>query len=276
MNGDLLTWRDQGLERLNEAQRAAVVQTEGPLLVLAGAGSGKTRVITHRIAHLVQQHDVAPWKILAVTFQTRPPRRCVSGSAPLGQNAKPVRRGRFTTGLRLLRSFGEHGGLPSGFTIYDRDDQTKMIKRAMAALDISDQRLKPKVAANFIDRAKNRLQGPDAVPSRDPTSALCARIYERYEADMRRAGAVDFGDLLMRPVQILNAEPTLREVWSRRFEYVLVDEFQDTNHAQMQLLRLLSEQHRNLCVVGDDDQSIYSWRGADVNTSSTSPIRGRG
>ncbi|HAN31284.1 MAG TPA: hypothetical protein DCQ06_06760 [Myxococcales bacterium] len=280
MSGDLLTLMQgsAALSGLNDTQRGAVLHSEGPLLVLAGAGSGKTRVITHRIAHLVRELQVAPWQILAVTFSNKAASEMRHRVGELlGAQAADLWLGTFhRTGLRMLRSFGQHGGLASGFTIYDRDDQKKMLKRAMAALNISDQRLKPKVVANFIDRAKNQLKGPDAVTSRDPTSALCAQVYSRYEADMKIAGAVDFGDLLMRPVQILQAEPTLMQMWSGRFKYILVDEFQDTNHAQMQLLQLLSSEHRNLCVVGDDDQSIYSWRGADVSNILDFPKRFEG
>ncbi|MCO4760438.1 MAG: UvrD-helicase domain-containing protein [Myxococcales bacterium] len=262
---------------LNTEQARAVTTTEGPLLVLAGAGSGKTRVITHRIAYLVERCGVPPWQILAVTFSNK-----AAGEMReriellLGEASADLWLGTFhRIGVRLLRSFGKHAGLASSFGIYDRDDSQRMIKRSMAALNIDDKQLRPRTVASYMDRAKNRLQLPDDpdLPRSDRTELKCAEIYARYEAEMRRADAVDFGDLLMRPVQVLNDEPTLREHWGRRFRYVLVDEFQDTNHAQYELLRLLTAGSGNLCVVGDDDQSIYSWRGAEVQNILSFPDR---
>lgn len=259
---------DPLVDGLNPEQARAVRTTEGPLLVLAGAGSGKTRVITHRIAYLVRRCGVKPWQILAVTFSNK-----AAGEmrhrieALLGEDAADLWLGTFhRIGVRLLRSFGKHAGLASSFGIYDRDDQQRMIKRSMAALDIDHKQLRPRTVASYMDNAKNKLLLPDdkALPQGDLVERRCAAIYKRYEEEMRRADAVDFGDLLMRPVQVLSQEPALREHWGGRFRYVLVDEFQDTNHAQYELLRLLTSAHNNLCVVGDDDQSIYSWRGAQV------------
>ncbi len=259
---------DPLLAGLNPEQAESVVHSEGPLLVLAGAGSGKTRVITHRIAWLIQRLGVAPWQILAVTFSNK-----AAGEMRhrvqelLGDSAIDLWLGTFhSIGVRLLRRIGQHAGLERSFTIYDRDDQLRMIKRSMKALNISDKAFRPRAIAGWIDRAKNRclLPGDPRLEPADIQERMAARIYERYENDMRTANAVDFGDLLMRPVQILTQEPVLREQFARRFRYLLVDEFQDTNAAQYNLLELLASAHGNLCVVGDDDQSIYSWRGAEV------------
>ena len=269
MTGARIDLDDPLLSGLNPEQAAAVIHGEGPLLVLAGAGTGKTRVITHRIAWLIKHHGVAPWQILAVTFSNK-----AAGEMRhriqelLGDVAADLWLGTFhSIGVRLLRRIGQHAGLDRSFTIYDRDDQLRMIKRTMKALDISDKAFRPRAIASYIDQAKNAclLADDPRLQLRDIQERASARVYSRYEADMRTANAVDFGDLLMRPVQILTAEPVLREQYSHRFRHVLVDEFQDTNAAQYALLNLLSASHGNMCVVGDDDQSIYSWRGAEIS-----------
>lgn len=260
---------DALLSGLNPEQAVAVVHGAGPLLVLAGAGSGKTRVITHRIAWLIKHHGVAPWQVLAVTFSNK-----AAGEMRhrvqelLGDAATDLWLGTFhSIGVRLLRRIGQHGGLERSFTIYDRDDQLRMIKRTMKALNISDTAFRPRAMAAYIDRAKNAclLAGDARLEQRDMHERTAALVYARYEDDMRTANAVDFGDLLMRPVQILTEEPVLREQYANRFKHILVDEFQDTNAAQYNLLNLLASSHDNLCVVGDDDQSIYSWRGAEIS-----------
>ena len=254
---------------LNDEQRAAVLHDQGPILVLAGAGSGKTRVITHRIAYLVRRRRVQPYQILAVTFSNK-----AAGEMRhrieelLGDSAKDLWLGTFhSTGSRLLRSIGEHAGVGRSFSIYDRDDQQKMIKRVMKALGISDKQFKPRMVASYIDKAKNNCWLPTdpQLPKDGPQNRRCAEIYARYEEQMRLAAAVDFGDLLMRPVQVFDEQPALRQHWAKRFVHVLVDEFQDTNTAQYRLLEQLSSAHNNLFVVGDDDQSIYAWRGAQID-----------
>ncbi len=253
---------------LNPEQAAAVQHVHGPMLVLAGAGSGKTRVITHRIAFLVQEHNVRPWQVLAVTFSNK-----AAGEMRhrledlLGESAKDLWLGTFhSIGVRMLRQIGEFAGVGRNFTIYDRDDQLKMLTRVMRQLNLSDKIHPPRKIAAWIDRAKNRclLPGDPALPSIEVADRVAAKVYAAYEDEMRRAGSVDFGDLLMRPVQILAANEALRIHWSQRFKQILVDEFQDTNGAQYQLLELLASTHHNLTVVGDDDQSIYSWRGAEI------------
>ncbi len=257
------------LDGLNTEQRAAVTTTEGPLLVLAGAGSGKTRVITHRIAWLVQECGVEPWRILAVTFSNK-----AAGEMRerierlLGGSSASLWLGTFhAIGVRLLRSFGEHVGLNRSFSIYDRDDQLRMIGRVMKAMSVSDKVFNPRAIAGYIDRAKNRCLLPDdpRLPAGGVQERKAAEVYAAYEKEMRIADAVDFGDLLMRPVQLLTKFEHLRASQAERFRYLLVDEFQDTNQAQYALLELLSSHHGNLCVVGDDDQSIYSWRGAEIS-----------
>lgn len=253
---------------LNPEQRRAVLHKTGPLLVLAGAGSGKTRVITQRIAWLIERRRVAPWRILAVTFSNK-----AAGEmrhrldALLGGAAGDLWLGTFhAIGVRLLRQLGEHAGIGRSFTIYDRDDQQRMLVRVLRALGLSEKVHTPRKLGTWIDNAKNRCLSPGDpdLPDDETADHVAGRVYAAYEAEMRRATAVDFGDLLMLPVRILRDNPVLREHWSARFEHVLVDEFQDTNGAQYALLELLSGHYGNLAVVGDDDQSIYSWRGAEV------------
>ncbi len=258
------------LQGLNPEQRRAVTTTRGPLLVLAGAGSGKTRVITHRIAWLIEQERVSPWQILAMTFTNK-----AAGEMKervihtVGEQAKDVWLGTFhKIGVRMLQQMATQAGLRAGFSIYDTDDQVRTISRVMKALNLSDATYKPKQFAQFIDKCKNRLQLPDDPKLLDSVESdfdkKAIAVYAAYEAEMRTADAVDFGDLIMRPTIVLAQNPGLRQNWSNRFRYVLVDEFQDTNAAQFELLKLLTSEHGNLCVVGDDDQSIYSWRGAEV------------
>lgn len=253
---------------LNPEQQRAVLHDQGPLLVLAGAGSGKTRVITHRIAYLVQRRNVRPWSILAVTFSNKAAGEMRHRIGELlGEGASDLWLGTFHgIGARLMRSIAEHANIGRSFTIYDRDDQLKMIGRVMKAMNISDRQFKPRTVQSYIDRAKNNcwLPGDAKLPRDGPQQRKCAELYARYEDEMRRADAVDFGDLLMRPVQVFDDQPALRQHWAKRFTHILVDEFQDTNEAQYRLLEQLASAHGNLCVVGDDDQSIYAWRGAKI------------
>ncbi len=253
---------------LNPEQARAVLHDTGPLLVLAGAGSGKTRVITHRIAWLVRERNVKPWNILAVTFSNKAAGEMRHRVGELlGESAGDLWLGTFHgIGSRLMRSIAEHAGIGRSFSIYDRDDQLKMLGRVMKAMGISDRQFKPRTVQSYIDRAKNNcwLPGHPKLPKDGPQQRKCAELYGKYEEEMRRADAVDFGDLLMRPVQVFAEQPALRQHWAKRFRYILVDEFQDTNDAQYQLLEQLASAHGNLAVVGDDDQSIYAWRGAKI------------
>ena len=253
------------LSSLNSRQREAVVHEGGPLVVFAGAGSGKTRVITFRVAQLIATHDVAPWRILAVTFTNKAAgemrERLLS---LLGEQGAAVQVGTFhATCARLLRRFGESSGLSKDFTIYDDQDQLALVKRVLRDLGLDEKRYQPKAMAGRINRAKQEVQAPDQIETPDAWSEVVRRVYTSYEARLQQANALDFGDLIYRTVRALESDETFRDAIVGRFSHVLVDEFQDTNHAQFRLVRLLSEGHRNLCVVGDDDQSIYRWRGAD-------------
>ncbi len=258
------------LSMLNPEQKQAVLHTEGAVLVLAGAGSGKTRVITHRIAWLVSELGVFPWQILAMTFTNKAAgeMRERVGHA-VGDSASQLWLGTFhSVGVRLLRQLAGYVGLQPTFSIYDTDDQQRVITRVMKTLCISDVTHKPKMFSSYIDRAKNRCMGPhDPRLKEMAISAFDKKalsVYQAYEKEMRLANAVDFGDLIMLPAQALASDPNVCHNLAQRFRYVLVDEFQDTNFAQFELLKYLTSVHGNLCVVGDDDQSIYSWRGAEV------------
>ncbi len=253
------------LGSLNSRQREAVVHEGGPLVVFAGAGSGKTRVITFRVANLIAKHDVAPWRILAVTFTNK-----AAGEmrerllALLGEQGAAVQVGTFhATCARLLRRHGESVGLTKDFTIYDDQDQQALVKRVLRDLGLDQKRYQPKAMAGRINRAKQEVQSPADMDTPDPWSEVVRRVYTTYEERLQQANALDFGDLIYRTVRALESDEAFREAVIGRFSHVLVDEFQDTNHAQFRLVQLLSEGHRSLCVVGDDDQSIYRWRGAD-------------
>jgi len=256
------------LEDLNDAQRLAVLHGEGPLLVLAGAGSGKTRVIVHRMARLVKELGVLPWHILAVTFTNKAAGEMRERlEALLG----PVLAADLWVqtfhafGARFLRREAARAGLPPAFSIYDDDDQVRLAKRILSEAGAEDD-LSPRQLLSRIDRWKNHAVAPAEVQvaEQDEEGRRLAELYPRYEGALRRAGAVDFGDLLLLPLQLLERDPALRARWAGRFRHLLVDEFQDTSPAQYRLLRLLAGEKASVCVVGDDDQAIYRWRGADV------------
>ncbi|MEM9728046.1 MAG: UvrD-helicase domain-containing protein [Myxococcota bacterium] len=253
------------LTSLNPRQREAVVHEGGPLVVFAGAGSGKTRVITYRVAHLIAEHDVPPWRILAVTFTNKAAGEMRARLLQLlGEPGSSVRVGTFHARCaRFLRRDGHHIGISSDFTIYDDQDQLALVKRVLRDLNLDEKRYQPKSIAGRINRAKQEVQGPDQLETPDPWSEVVRRVYHAYEAQLEQANALDFGDLIFRTVRGLEGNEAFRDALVSRFSHVLVDEFQDTNQAQFRLVRALAEGHRNLCVVGDDDQSIYRWRGAD-------------
>jgi DNA helicase-2/ATP-dependent DNA helicase PcrA len=260
---------DPLLEGLNDAQREAVLHGDGPLLVLAGAGSGKTRVIVHRIARLVRDERVMPWHVLAVTFTNKAAGEMKDRlEALLGTQASELWVQTFHAfGARFLRREAARAGLPPSFAIYDDDDQIRVVKRIFQELRVEDgEPLTARQALSRIDRWKNAALRPAevVVGEYDVEGQLATEVYGRFEAALARAGAVDFGDLLLRPVRLLEEDATVRRAWAGRFRYLLVDEFQDTNAAQYRLLKLLANEKRNVCVVGDDDQAIYRWRGADV------------
>jgi DNA helicase-2/ATP-dependent DNA helicase PcrA len=260
---------DPLLDDLNDAQREAVLHGEGPLLVLAGAGSGKTRVIVHRVAHLVRERGVPPWHVLCVTFTNKAAGEMRERlAALLGDAAQELWVSTFHAfGARFLRREAAAAGLSSGFPIYDDDDQLRIVKSLLAEMGLDEGgSLTARSVLSRIDRWKNDALGPDevALPALDEEGAAALEVWRRYQAALGRAGAVDFGDLIARPARMLEADERLRARWSGRFQHILVDEFQDTNRAQYRLVRLLTGPRRNLCVVGDDDQAIYRWRGADV------------
>ena len=303
------------MDELNEKQREAVETLEGPLLILAGAGSGKTKTLTCRIANLLK-HGVSEWEILAVTFTNKAAREMrerlwgllrrsdvdfggallakgnglSSVALPLAANAVSSLRQNQTSSLqpsslqssaprgfmpymgtfhgtcvRILRIEAEAAGLEKNFLIYDTEDQITLIKRAMKKLSIDNKMLKPKMALAMISKAKNDGEGPEEYAERAmyPNQKNTAKIYREYEEEKERASALDFDDLLLRTLKLFRENAEVRVKWQERFKYVLIDEYQDTNHVQYQLVKMLVGKRNNICVVGDDWQSIYSWRGAD-------------
>jgi DNA helicase-2/ATP-dependent DNA helicase PcrA len=253
------------LRGLNDRQREAVLHVGGPLVIFAGAGSGKTRVITHRVAHLVAAQGVPPWRILAVTFTNKAAaemRQRLATLLPSG--ARDLWVGTFhAICARLLRRYAEEAGVRRDFVIYDDADQRAMLTRILRDLGLDERRYHPRQMAAIINRSKHEAVGADAFEASDERERTVARIYSNYEDRMRASGALDFGDLIFRLVDAMRRSPALLTQLQTRFDHVLVDEYQDTNRVQYLLLRNLCERHRNLCVVGDDDQSIYRFRGAD-------------
>jgi DNA helicase-2/ATP-dependent DNA helicase PcrA len=260
--------RAEPLAGLNLAQREAVLHFEGPMLVLAGAGSGKTRVLTTRIARLIEHHGVDPSRILAVTFTNKAAGEMRERiTRLLGEEPKGMWSGTFhAIGARILRTSAHQVGRTSSFTIYDEDDTLGVVKRIMEREGVSQKQWSPKVIASLISDAKNALVPAAEYESlaMDPVSRAAARVYKQMEPTLRGANAVSFDDLLVLPVEIfLKDERTLAR-YRDRFQFILVDEYQDTNRAQFQFIKLLGSSHGNVVVVGDDDQSIYGWRGADI------------
>ena len=253
---------------LNPAQREAVLHVNGPLLVLAGAGSGKTRVLTTRIARLIDVEDVDARAILAVTFTNKAAGEMRERVGRLlGQDPAGMWIGTFhAIGARMLRAAAHLVGRTPSFTIYDQDDSLGVIKRLMDRHQVSTKQFAPRAVQGAISDAKNALVSPKEYErlAMDPFSKAIAPIYHSLGETLQTANAVDFDDLLVLPVRMLQQHPEKLESYRRRFEYVLVDEYQDTNRAQYELIKLLGGEHGNVCVVGDDDQSIYGWRGADI------------
>ena len=259
---------DQLLEGLNEPQRDAVLHGEGPLLILAGAGSGKTRVLTHRIAHLVGSGQARPSEILAITFTNKSAQEMRERVESLvGRQARAMWVMTFHSACaRMLRADAERLGYTRGFTIYDEQDSLRLVKNCVDELDVDPKRFAPRGIRRQISDAKNQLL--DAEAYRIKVSSFfeqtAADVYELYEQRLHAANAMDFDDLLFRCVNLFELFPEVRDRYRRAFRHVLVDEYQDTNRAQYRWLRLLTEEHRNLAVVGDDDQSVYAFRGADL------------
>src|SRR5436853_1615973 len=260
---------EQYLADLNPAQREAVLATEGPLLVIAGAGSGKTRVLTYRVAHLINAVGAKPNEILAITFTNK-----AAGEMRerlehlLGPVARAIWILTFHAACgRILRREAPRLGYRSNFTIYDSADQVRLTKQCLEELERDPKRFVPRGIHSQISNAKNELITPDLYRERVASfyDQTVADVYDLYQRRLFASNAVDFDDLLMLTVQVLERFPEARERWQKAFRYVLVDEYQDTNHAQYRLLQLLAEKHRNVCAVGDPDQSIYAFRGADIN-----------
>jgi DNA helicase-2/ATP-dependent DNA helicase PcrA len=257
---------DRILEALNPEQRDAVVRGDGPLLILAGAGSGKTRTLTHRIAHLIASGRVRAHEILAVTFTNKAAREMRDRVARLVGEGTPVWVATFhSTCVRMLRRDIGHLGFERSFAIYDQADSLAAVKRVIRSLGLDDRSYPPRAIRAEIDRLKNRGILPADLAARDTLeSARLADIYQRYQTELRRSNALDFGDLLALTVRLFENHPAVLGYYQERFRHVLVDEYQDTNPIQYRLLRLLADRHRNLCVVGDEDQSIYRFREADI------------
>jgi DNA helicase II / ATP-dependent DNA helicase PcrA len=262
------------LKGLNTQQQAAVSHVEGPLLLLAGAGSGKTRVITHRMAHLMEEHRVPGPCILAVTFTNKASEemrtRVNNLIGSVGRDG-PLVSTFHSFCVRLLRRDGAslaeiRNGFTRQFTIYDDDDQVAVIKSIFRGMNLDEKFMQYRAMTSWISHKKSRKETPEEVygKSTDQKTTQLASIYEKYEGRLRQANALDFDDLLLETVRLLAHDANLRSQINRRFEFVMIDEYQDTNRSQYELMRLLTEAHKNICVVGDEDQSIYGWRGADI------------
>ncbi|MFZ1360481.1 MAG: UvrD-helicase domain-containing protein [Candidatus Saccharimonadales bacterium] len=266
------------LDGLNAAQASAVEVTSGPVLILAGAGSGKTKTLTHRVAYLIQYEGIWPHEVLAVTFTNKAAREMrqrlwtLLESPRLSDNeSMPPRNFMPWMGtfhgicVRLLRIDGDKIGVQANFVIYDEDDRQGLIKQAMKELGVNDKQIKAKAASAAISQAKNELRSPDDMEASAsyPFEQEVARIYAVYERLRQTAGALDFDDLLLETVRLLREQKTVRNKWRAQFKHILIDEYQDTNAAQYTIIKLLVNDTKNICVVGDDWQSIYSWRGAD-------------
>ena len=256
-------------DKLNEPQREAVYHTDGPLLILAGAGSGKTRVLTHRIAYLIGERGVNAWNILAITFTNKAAEEMRQRVDNLvGFGAESVWVSTFHSAcVRILRRFIDRLGYENHFTIYDTDDQKTLIKEVCRKVDVDTKVFKERSLLSAISSAKNEMILPDEFELNtggDFAKMKIAKVYREYEAQMRANNALDFDDLLVKTVQLLQTPPDVLERYQERFRYIMVDEYQDTNTVQFQLVSLLAGKYKNLCVVGDDDQSIYKLRGANI------------
>jgi DNA helicase-2/ATP-dependent DNA helicase PcrA len=260
------------LTGLNPEQRRAVETTEGPLLIQAGAGSGKTKTLTHRIAYIIAQKKATPFNILAVTFTNKAAREMRERVANLlGQNAEnrgfmPYMGTFHSICVRLLRQDGEHVGIPRSFVIFDESDRQAAVKAASKQLKIDEKNFPARVLAGIISSAKNDMTTPEELAEAagsTPAHRAAAKVYPLYQKALKEAAALDFDDLINRTVHLMQTKPEVREKWREQFKYIMIDEYQDTNAAQYKLVKALTGGHNNIAVVGDDWQSIYSWRGAD-------------
>ena len=260
---------DSLLETLNDEQRAAVTHLDGPLLILAGAGSGKTRVITYRIAYMMERYGVAPGSILAITFTNKAANEMKERiNALVGERSRNIWCGTFhSIFARILRRHAEDIGYGKNFTILDTDDQQKVIKQVMTELGISEKTYKPRLFLYEITNAKNHMMSQreyEALAGSDTFRKLASEVYLSYDRRLKETNAMDFDDILINFVKLLRDNPEIADFYRNKFKYIMVDEYQDTNKPQYQAVMLLGKTHKNVCVVGDDDQSIYAFRGADV------------
>jgi DNA helicase II / ATP-dependent DNA helicase PcrA len=259
-------------EELNSEQKRAVLQTDGPLLILAGAGSGKTKTLTHRIAYILSEHKATPYNILAVTFTNKAAGEMRARVASLTGNNLDNRSFMPFMGtfhgicVRILRQDGEHIGVPRNFVIWDESDRMAAVKQAIKTTGINEKTFTPRLLTSLISSAKNEMISSvefQAVSGDSPATRAAAQVFPVYESLLDSAGALDFDDLISKTVQLLKTNKEIQNKWRTQFKYVMIDEYQDTNAAQYQLVKLLTGEHNNVAVVGDDWQSIYSWRGAD-------------
>jgi DNA helicase II / ATP-dependent DNA helicase PcrA len=257
------------LEGLNPIQKEAVLHTDGPVLIVAGAGSGKTRALTHRIAYLIREQGVSPYAVLAITFTNK-------AAQEMAERVEGLMGARIAKGMwiltfhsacvRILRREHEHVGLPSSFTIYDENDTERVIALVEKQMDLDPKRYPVRQVAAMIGHAKDQLEFPDDYRARTKTyfERTVADVYEQYQRRLQQAGALDFDDIIMQTVRLFREHPEVLVHYQERFRYILIDEYQDTNRAQYHLVNMLASRHGNLCVVGDADQGVYSWRGATI------------
>jgi len=261
---------DKILEKLNDKQKEAVEHHLGPLIIIAGAGSGKTRALTHRVAYLIEKYGVAPWNILAVTFTNKAANEMKERIKKLlkdsGETSEPHVGTFHSTCVRILRKNLHHLDYENNFTIYDAADQQILMKRLMEEAHIDPKQINPKAVLNHISNAKSELIDPEKYRSMASNyfTERVAELYGPYQDALRKNNALDFDDLIMQTIELFRTCPEVLDYYQEKFKFICVDEYQDTNHAQYVLVNMLAEKYRNICVIGDSDQSIYSWRGADI------------
>ncbi len=253
---------------LNDVQKKAVESTEGPSLILAGAGSGKTRTLTYRIAYLIQKKKVKPSQILALTFTNKAAAEMKNRIGQLiGSEIAPLWIGTFhSAGAKLMRIEAETAGYKRNFTIYDVDDQVQALKKIVSSIGLPQQKLPPKMLQSQLSKLKNQFKYPQDISTKedDGFEGHLREIYEKYQKYLLANNAMDFDDLLMKPIELFSENPKIQAKYVSKFKYILVDEYQDTNKTQYLFLKKLINKHNNICVVGDEDQAIYGWRGADI------------
>ncbi|RKW55813.1 MAG: ATP-dependent DNA helicase PcrA, partial [Lachnospiraceae bacterium] len=257
------------INKLNEMQHRAVTTTDGAILILAGAGSGKTRVITNKIAYLIEEKNVNPYNILAITFTNKAAKEMLSRvEEMIGEDSRRVWISTFHAFCsKVLRIEAHHLNYDNNFTIYDTTDKQTLIKNCMDALDYSKQSISPSLIASEISKAKDSMIDAHEYENTyesDYIGSKIAKVYSLYQQELKKNNAMDFDDLIYNCIRLFKEHKDVLEKYQFKFKYIMVDEYQDTNYSQYLLIKMLSEMHKNICVVGDDDQSIYTWRGADI------------